>query len=67
MEPTLAESGVLDYVARGKTNKEIAKALFIEVSTVKRHLHNAFPKIGATNRTHAAIIWRTRSELREVA
>ena len=67
MEPTPAEVRVLDYVARGKTNNEIARALFIEVSTVKRHLHNVFPKIGATNRTRAAIIWRTRAYLREVA
>jgi DNA-binding NarL/FixJ family response regulator len=67
MEPTLAECAVLDYVARGKTNKEIAKALFIEESTVKRHCHNVFRKIGATNRTQAAIIWRTRALLRDVA
>jgi DNA-binding NarL/FixJ family response regulator len=67
MEPTLAEARVLDYVARVKTNKEIARALFIEVSTVKRHLFNAYPKLAATNRTHASIIWRNRSELREVA
>jgi DNA-binding NarL/FixJ family response regulator len=67
MEPTFAEARVLDYVARGKTNKEIAKALFIEVSTVKCHLNRVFAKLGVANRTHAAIIWRTRSELREVA
>jgi two-component system, NarL family, nitrate/nitrite response regulator NarL len=67
MEPTRAEARILDYVARGKSNKEIANTLFIEVSTVKRHLYNAFPKLGANNRTHAAIIWRNRAFLREVA
>ena len=67
MEPTNAEARVLDHVARGKTNKEIARALYIEVSTVKRHLFNVFPKIGAANRTQAAIIWRNRAALREVA
>jgi len=67
MEPTSAEALILDYVARGKSNKEIAKALFIEVSTVKCHLNRVFPKLGVSNRTQAAIIWRTRSELREVA
>lgn len=67
MEPTLAEARVLDYVARGKCNKEIARALTIEVSTVKRHLFNVYPKIGAANRTQAAIVWRTRSMLREIA
>ena len=67
MEPTPAEARVLDYVARGKCNKEIAKTLFIEVATVKQHLYNVFPKLGVRNRTQAAIVWRTRSELREVA
>lgn len=67
MEPTCAEARVLDHVARGKTNKEIARALTIEVGTVKRHLFNVFPKLGANNRTQAAIIWRNRSGLREVA
>ncbi len=67
MEPTNAEARVLDYVARGKSNKEIAHVLFIEVSTVKTHLHNAFPKVGASNRTQAAIIWLAREELREIA
>jgi len=67
MEPTLAEARVLDYLARGKTNREIAQALYIEVCTVKRHLFNVFPKIGASNRTQAAITWRMRSLLRDVA
>ncbi len=67
MEPTNAEARVLDHVARGKTNKEIARALYIEVGTVKRHLFNVYRKIGASNRTQAAIIWRSRSQLREVA
>lgn len=67
MEPTPAEVRVLDYVARGKSNREISKALFLAESTVKTHCHNVFPKIGASNRTHAAIIWRTRFFLREVA
>jgi len=67
MEPTTAEARVLDHVARGKSNKEIAQALYIEVGTVKAHLNHVFPKIGASNRTQAAIIWRSRSLLREVA
>lgn len=65
--PTPAEMQVLDYLARGKTNKEIGRALFIAESTVKRHVYNVLPKLGARNRTEAAITWRARSELREVA
>jgi two-component system, NarL family, nitrate/nitrite response regulator NarL len=67
MEPTNAEARILDYVAHAKSNKEIARALHIEVSTVKLHLHRAYRKIGARNRVHAAIIWRARAELREIA
>ena len=66
MEPTPAEAEILDYLVRGKTNNEIARALTVAPSTVKRHLHNVYPKLGARNRTQAALIWRARAYLREV-
>ena len=65
--PTRAEARVLDLVALGRANKEIARALHIEVSTVKRHLYNVYPKMGVRNRTQAALMWRTRSDFVEVA
>lgn len=65
--PTRAEALVLDLVAQGKVNKEIARALHIEVSTVKRHLYNVYPKMGVRNRTQAALVWRTRMDSEEVA
>jgi DNA-binding CsgD family transcriptional regulator len=37
----------------GKTNVEIADALFISVSTVKFHLRNTYSKMGVGNRKEA--------------
>jgi DNA-binding CsgD family transcriptional regulator len=41
---------VLKLVAAGKTNPEIAAALFLSEKTVARHLSNIFAKITATSR-----------------
>jgi two-component system, NarL family, nitrate/nitrite response regulator NarL len=54
------EQDVARMLARGATNKEIARALGIEVVTVKRHVGNIFRKLGARNRTQAAIMLARR-------
>ena len=36
---------------KGRTNKEIGEALFIELSTVKIHVHHILRKLGVANRT----------------
>ena len=41
-------------MAQGKTNAEIAKALFITTKTVKYHLTGIFTNLGTKNRTEAA-------------
>lgn len=51
---TQREVEVLSHIARGRTNAEIAAALFVAETTVKTHINNAFAKIGARNRTEAA-------------
>lgn len=48
------EREVLSYLARGKTNTEIAQDLSISDNTVRFHLKNIFEKLGVTNRTEAA-------------
>ena len=45
---------VLNLLAQGLRNKEIAAKLFISERTVEYHLSNIFLKLGVTNRTEAA-------------
>jgi DNA-binding NarL/FixJ family response regulator len=53
-EPLSArETEVLALVARGSTNAEIGRALYISEATVKTHLLRAFGKLGVSDRTAA--------------
>jgi two-component system, NarL family, nitrate/nitrite response regulator NarL len=54
--PTLTrrELEVLQLVADGLSNKEIATSLFITEGTVKNHIHNSLEKLQLENRTQAA-------------
>jgi DNA-binding CsgD family transcriptional regulator len=45
---------VLAWVARGKTNAEIAKILSLKTRTIGKYLERIFPKLGVENRTAAA-------------
>ncbi|MEJ7585014.1 MAG: response regulator transcription factor [Acidimicrobiales bacterium] len=49
------EGEVLQLVASGRTNREIAADLHLSERTVARHLSNIFAKVGVTSRTGAAI------------
>jgi DNA-binding CsgD family transcriptional regulator/N-acetylneuraminic acid mutarotase len=49
------EIEVLQYVAAGLTNREIAQKLSISHNTVKVHLSNIFEKIGVASRTEATV------------
>jgi two-component system NarL family response regulator len=57
---TERETEVLKTIALGKSNKEIATALFISEATVKTHINNLLSKLGATDRTQAARIAQQR-------
>jgi two-component system response regulator DegU len=50
---TARELEVLQLLAFGHTNKDIAERLFISPDTVKTHLEHIFEKLGATDRTAA--------------
>lgn len=52
------ETDVLRQLARGKPNKEIAKALDLAEPTVKMHVTAICRKIGALNRTQAVVMAR---------
>jgi DNA-binding CsgD family transcriptional regulator len=45
---------VLSWVARGKTNAEIARILRLKTGTIGKYLERIFPKLGVENRTAAA-------------
>ena len=45
---------VLAWVARGKTNAEIAEILSLKTGTIGKYLERIFPKLGVENRTAAA-------------
>ncbi|MDN7484025.1 helix-turn-helix domain-containing protein [Burkholderia orbicola] len=47
------ELEILDYVARGLSNKEIARALRVAPETIKWHLKNIFEKLNVTSRIQA--------------
>lgn len=49
------ESEVLLAVARGRTNQEIARELFISLSTVKTHIASLMGKLSARNRVELAL------------
>lgn len=53
-ELTAREKEVLEFVSRGKSNKEIASALDLAENTVKNHLKNILEKLQLENRVQAA-------------
>ena len=52
---TARELEVLDLVAQGHTNRQIAEALVISPSTVRRHVEHVLAKLGVVSRTAAAV------------
>ncbi|MQM24775.1 response regulator [Glycomyces albidus] len=59
--PTLTprESQVLGLIAKGQTNRQIARALGVSEKTVKTHVTNLLRRIDAADRTQAAL-WAVR-------
>jgi DNA-binding CsgD family transcriptional regulator len=61
---TRAELAVVDPVAKGLTNREVASELFLSPDTVNTHLRHAFTKLGIRSRVELARLVAERSELR---
>lgn len=58
------EIEVLEWVARGKSNREIGRQLHISEATVKTHLIHIFGKLGVSGRTEAVTVALERNILR---
>jgi DNA-binding CsgD family transcriptional regulator len=54
---TPREGEVLALVAEGRTNAEVARVLWISPGTVRKHLENAYEKLGVHTRTGAVSVW----------
>lgn len=64
---SLREQEVLELVAEGCTNRQIAAKLFISESTVRSHLHNILDKLDLNNRVQAATFALTSKNAKRVA
>ena len=59
------ELEVINLIAEGLSNKEIAKRLFIETQTVKNHIHNILDKLQLHNRFETVEYARERKLLKK--
>ena len=59
------ELEVLRQVAQGRSNREVARALYLSEATVKTHLVHAFEKLGVDSRTGAVARARELGLLRD--
>jgi DNA-binding CsgD family transcriptional regulator len=55
---TDSELKVVNLIAAGATNREVATQLHLSVHTVKTHVHNAFGKLGIASREQLAQLAR---------
>lgn len=56
---TPREAEILALIDEGHSNKQISRALFIEVATVKNHVHNILSKLQVSRRSQAAAVVRS--------
>lgn len=57
------EREIASCLARGLSNKEIARLLVIEPATVKNHVHNVLSKLGVGRRAEVAVVLRGMDRL----
>ncbi|ACQ80732.1 two component transcriptional regulator, LuxR family [Beutenbergia cavernae DSM 12333] len=62
---TRRELEVLELVARGRSNDDVARELFLSRATVKTHLAHVYDKLGVDSRTAAVAVARQRGLLRD--
>ncbi|WP_067810678.1 response regulator transcription factor [Actinomadura kijaniata] len=52
------EAEVMDLIASGRSNGEIARQLFLSEKTVKNHVNRIYSKLGVSSRATAIALWR---------
>ena len=62
---TLREVEVINKIAEGLSNKDIAQQLSVEVQTIKNHIHNILYKLQLNNRLEAVQYARERNLLKK--
>ena len=62
---TPQERRILDLVAEGQTNRQIATAMFLAEKTVKNYVSNLLAKLGFSRRTEAAVFATKLTEAQE--
>ncbi|GII66232.1 hypothetical protein Ssi03_23890 [Sphaerisporangium siamense] len=53
------EAEVMELIATGHSNGEIAQRLFLSEKTVKNHVNRIYSKLGADSRVTAIGLWRS--------
>ena len=57
---TKRERIILQFLANGSSNKELAESMIISINTVKFHLSNLYEKLGVKNRSQAISFFYSR-------
>lgn len=65
VELSAREEEILVWVAEGRTNVEISGILAVSPFTVKNHVQSIIRKLGASNRTEAAVKFLRQGTLRQ--
>ena len=59
---TPAETGVLDLLLQGKSNRAIAETLVLSIRTVESHISSCLGKTGCRSRLQLSLWWMHRSD-----
>ena len=54
------EAEVMDLIASGRSNGEIARELFLSEKTVKNHVNRIYAKLRVGTRAAAITLWQAR-------
>ncbi len=51
------ERQIMTLLVQGRSNTDIAEALFLSAKTIKNHINRLYAKLGVTNRAEAMAVW----------